>query len=229
MPDAEQEIYQAMSRPDPSQIPWKGRWIMKIVMLGLCGLVLCGWGIYLLGGEKVVSREYKIRVDQFDGLSEKKSDQACEQILKTYADITADLMAQLQQKSSSDEAKVYLIYLLGELRDVGAVPLLADHIDLKAPRLDPALRKARWGPYPAADALTRIGNLAVRQLISRMPKELTKLQRKLMITVIWDVYGEKCGRVVLEETLAKQTTDAGKANMKISLEAFEELKASLKQ
>jgi hypothetical protein len=198
----------------------------KMLMTGFFVLVICCWGTVLPGGDKVVSRDYKIRVDQFGGLSEKKSDETCEQFLKTSADIIADLMAQLEQKTT-DEAKVYLIYLLGELRAVRAVSLLADHIDLKAPRLDPAIRKRRWGQYPAAEALTKIGGLAVREIFFRLPKEQTQLQRELMISVIWNAQGEKCGRLLLQETLDKQTTDAGKANMKASLEAFDVLKAGL--
>jgi len=170
--------------------------------------------------------EEKIRVDQFGGLSEKQSNEACEQILKTHADLTADLMAQLQRKLS-DEAKVYLIYLLGELRDPRAANLLTIHIDLKAPRLDPAVAIGRWSQYPAADALTKIGALGVREVSSWLPKDQTALRRKLMISVIWDVQGEKCGRILLEDALARQTTDAGKANMRASLEAFEVLRKSL--
>ena len=195
---------------------------MKMAMTGLCVLVLCAWGISLLGGEKAVSRDYKIRVDRFVSLSEKKSDQASEHILKTRADIAHDLMAQLRDNSSV-EAKVYLIYLLGELRYGRAANLLTDHIDLKAPRLDVASAIRRWGPYPAADALTSIGAPAIGEISSRLPKDQTDLRRKLMVGVIWDIKGDKCGRILLEGALAEQTTDPAKANLKASLDAFDSL------
>jgi hypothetical protein len=201
---------------------------MKKIMMGLFALVLCGWGICLHGGDKAAPRDYIIRIDQFRNLSEKKSDQACEHILKLHSDIGADLLAQLEQKPS-DDAKVYLIYLLGQIREGRATPWLAEHIDFKAPRLDPAWRKRRWGPYPAEEALTKIGELGVREISARLPKDQSELRRKLMITVIWDVQGEKCGRILLEDTLAKQTNDAAKANLKLSLAAFDALGKSLKQ
>jgi hypothetical protein len=124
-----------------------------------------------------------------------------------------------------------LIYVLGELRDVRAAPWLAEHIDFKAPRLDPAFRKARWGEYPAAEALTKIGPMALREISSKLPKDQTELRRKLMISVIRDVMrtfirdvqGESCGRIVLEDAFSSQSTDAAKANLKLSLEAYDAL------
>jgi hypothetical protein len=121
-----------------------------------------------------------------------------------------------------------LIYLLGELRDVRAVSSFIKFIDLKAPRIDPRIRKPRWGDYPAAEALTKIGTQSVRILVLRLAEEQTKLRRQLMVTVIWEVEGEKAGRATLEVALTQQTNDAARTNMRASLEAFDALKADPK-
>jgi hypothetical protein len=49
-----------------------------------------------------------------------------------------------------------------------------------------------------------------------------------MVTVIWEVEGEKAGRATLEVALTQQTNDAARTNMRASLEAFDALKADPK-
>ncbi len=198
---------------------------MKKAVKTLIGLMIFSSAIFLYGGgdAKKSGTEYSIRVDQYSKLTRLESDKATEQLLKTHADVAGDLIGQLQQNPSA-ETKVYLIYLLGQIRDVRAVGVLTDNIDHKAPKLDLASRIARWGDYPAAEALANIGIMSIQEIAVRLPKEQPELRRKLMVTVIRDTFGERLGRLYLDELAAEQKTDEAKKHLKMSLDAFDSLR-----
>jgi hypothetical protein len=121
-----------------------------------------------------------IRIPDFSTTSEKEADEATTQVVKSYDQIVVELMSQIQKEKATREGLVYCVYLLGEFRALRAVSLLVDHIDLEATRIDPKLRKGRWGVYPAEEALVKIGDHSVREVLAKLAAEENKRRRVRM-------------------------------------------------
>jgi hypothetical protein len=100
-----------------------------------------------------------------------------------------DLVDQLRHGKLTDEKKVLLIYALGLLHptDTNSIEALIENIDLKAPHLDPAYGIPRWGQYPAAEALWRIGVPTIDPILRHLPTESNSLRRHLMCGVLISV------------------------------------------
>jgi hypothetical protein len=135
------------------------------------------------------------------------------------------LVDQLRRGGLDDEKKVLVIYLLGCLRpkDTNSVEVLIEHIDLKAPRLDPKFDIARWGFYPAQDALVRIGAPAIDPILHHLPDEGNALRRHLMCGVLKDkhVEGKEAATNQIKERLAVESNPIKRVNLELSLTEIE--------
>ncbi|MHC4867717.1 MAG: hypothetical protein ACYTEX_26905, partial [Planctomycetota bacterium] len=86
-----------------------------------------------------------------------ETDEVIEQAMKTYSRTVSDLARRLKEPDASNMTKVKMIYALGQLRALAARMILIENINLLAEQMDPTVRIARWGPYPAREALVNIG------------------------------------------------------------------------
>ena len=139
------------------------------------------------------------------------------------SEFTSNLIDQLRHGRLTDEKKVLIIYLLGASRpkDTNSVEVLIDYIDLKAPHIDPAYDIPRWGPYPAQDALVRIGIPAINPILSHLPDEGSELRRHLMCYVLKSVESKETAVEQLKQRLALETNPPRQANLGLSLKDLE--------
>jgi len=146
------------------------------------------------------------------------------QVTESYYKVVDELMRQFYDPGLSDEDRVYVIYLLGELRAHKAISVLIKYIDLKATRNDPKTRIARWGPYPAQEALVKIGRHAVWMILDKLPDEKNELRRRLMSHVIIDVHGRDIGAILIRKRLDLEKDPARWANLEAAQQYFEQPK-----
>ena len=133
------------------------------------------------------------------------------------------LVHQLRQGNLTDEKKVLVILLLGWLhpKDTNSIEVLIENIDLKAPHLDPAYDIPRWGPYPAQDALVRIGAPAIDPILHHLPDEGSELRRHLMCEVLKSVEHKETAVNQLKQRLAVESNPPKRANLELSVKELE--------
>lgn len=142
---------------------------------------------------------------------------------QSYNDVVAYLLRQLRQAGVSADGKVYAVYLLGQWRAAAAVSTLIENISMTAPQSDPRLGIARWGTYPAQEALSRIGSPAVNMIVEKLPTEQGQLRRKLMCSVIYDVEGKTTGQLILQSKIADEGPGTRKINLQEALNILNSL------
>jgi hypothetical protein len=138
-------------------------------------------------------------------------------------EFVSGLVNQLRQGKLTDEKKVLVVYLLGAVRpkDTDSVEVLIENIDLKAPRMDMAYDIPRWGPYPAQDALIRIGVPAINPILGHLPGEGNELRRSLMCGVLKSVERKETAVGQLKQQLILEANTAKRANLESSLKELE--------
>jgi hypothetical protein len=160
-------------------------------------------GLNVVGQNTMATNEHcSTKPPDFTRLpSYKEMNVALDAVLRLHPVLTpayaSNLVYQIREDNVSTEAKVYAIFLLGELRstNIFAIEALVDRIDLKAPRSEPALRLRLWGEYPAVEALEKIGLSAVNPILNRLPNEGIAFRRHLMCKVLIFIEGKKGGNV----------------------------------
>lgn len=168
---------------------------MKLTIIYI--LVLIGMLNAKAQNSIVASENYSIKPPDFTKMpSYKEMNAALDAVveLKPMAtpEYVSNLVSQIKQDNASDEAKVYAIFLLGELRatNTTAIEILIEKIDLKAPR-QLALRLPPWGEYPAEEALIKIGKPVIDPILNHLPTENSELRRQLMCDVLKKVWQHK--------------------------------------
>lgn len=167
--------------------------------------------------------EYVIKIPDFRGQASDNMNQTVDEVVKSYHQITVDIIGQLRQANLSNEGMVYCIYLLGQWRAAEAVTILIEKIDLKAAKVDPKGAKGRWGMYPAQDALAKIGQPAVNVILDKLPTERDELRRKLMCNVISNVEGKDFGIILLKLRQDQESDPMKKSYLALALKILEDM------
>lgn len=191
----------------------------------LCTCVPFIIGITLCGEGAPKPKEFPMTVPDFAATPGEELDEAVNRVAQSYHGAALELVRQLRKGGLPNDRTVYLVYLLGQLRAVYAVTILIDNIHLEAEKVDPKDRIGRWGPYPAQQALARIGKPAVNMILDRIGKENSELRRKLMCLVICDVDGNEIGRLLLRARLDK-ASGVEKNNLDLALKYMKEVAAA---
>jgi hypothetical protein len=134
-----------------------------------------------------------------------------------------NLVNQIRRGGLDKERIVLAIYLLGELRpdDTNSIESLIEMVDLKASRFDPPTRPIRWGPYPACEALIKIGKPAANPIYRHLLAETHDLRRDLMCQVLKRVEGNESARSRISAMLTLETDVAKRANLTSALEQLD--------
>ncbi|MCD4825694.1 MAG: hypothetical protein K8S55_13960 [Phycisphaerae bacterium] len=183
----------------------------KLIGVSLITTCLFVAGVLLAGDKsntKVKATEYVFVLPSFDAVSIKDADKAANNSVDAYYKAVRYLLTQLRN-SKTPAAKTYTIYLLGTFRAKQAVWDLVKIIDFKATHVDPKTRIGRWGPYPAQEALSKIGFPSVEPIVKALGKEENQTRRKLMLMVLLDVLGKDVAQFVLQRA-SKTATDKEK-------------------
>lgn len=177
--------------------------------------------LYIEGERSMNPRNYPMQIPDFQARDLVAIDSATNTLIQSYRDMTNDLVKQLRDGNLPADKKVYVIYLLGQLRAASAVTILIEHIDLKAVKMDPDAI-GRWGPYPAEEALVMIGTPAVNMILDKLPDEQNELRRQLMCDVISDAVGKRAGEAMLRSRSDEEPNPARRAHLESALQVFRE-------
>lgn len=168
-------------------------------------------------------KDYLIKIPDFSSQSSSSISKDVDQIVNSHNAIVANIVEQLQKEAISDENKLYAIYLVGQMRAIGAISTLIENIDFPAPKADSSVAIGRWGMYPAQEALSKIGQPAVNMILDKLPGENHELRRRLMCFVLVDVDGIEVAQFMLKHSLAKETDPSRKGNLQSALMILEGL------
>ena len=163
-----------------------------------------------------MSESYLMQIPDFQSRDLAVIDSAASTLVQSYRSLTDNLVKLLRDGNLPTEKKVYVIYLLGQLRAVSAVTILIDHIDLKAPKVD-SDAIGRWGLYPAQEALVRIGTPAVNAVIDKLPTEKNELRRQLMCAVLSDALGSRVADAMLRFRHEEERDPSHRANLEAAI------------
>jgi HEAT repeat protein len=163
--------------------------------------------VFAEGKSNMKVDEYLIALPRFEIVQREGADKAADGAIQAHYGAVANLIAQLRGAKTND-GKLYVIYLLGVLRAQAAVRDLVKIIDFKAERVDPKASIGRWGPYPAQEALSKIGLASVEPILQALGKEENDTRRKLMLMVLLDCYGKDVSRFVLEKAAHSAPAEA---------------------
>jgi hypothetical protein len=130
-----------------------------------------------------------------------------------YTDAVNAVLTQVQDGGLSEEGMLYAIVLLGQLRAATAASTLVEHIDFKPARKDTSGGIGRWGPYPAQQALVKIGLPAVNVVLDQLPAEGRELQRELLYAVLTDALGKKVADAMVRVRFEEEQNPARRANL----------------
>jgi hypothetical protein len=169
---------------------------------------------------QVMSEQYVMQVPDFRAGDLSSVDSGADKLLRSYRSLTDDLVKQLRDANLPTERKVYVIYLLGQLRAVSAVAALIDRIDLKAPKVE-SDAIGRWGLYPSQEALVRIGTPAVNAVIDKLPTEGNELRRQLMCAVISDSLGNRVADAMVRFRYEEERDPSRRANLEAAVRLLE--------
>ena len=154
----------------------------------------------------------------------KDASDAVNKIADQNRKLVAKLVEEIRQSGFPPDSKLCAIYLLGQLRpkDINAAQVLVDNIDFVAQQQDLRLNIARWGMYPAEEALSKIGMPAVEAILDiYLPKESNQLRLNLMCAVLQDVLGKEIGIIIVKQRLDKESDPLGKAHFELALKRLE--------
>jgi len=141
---------------------------------------------------------------------------------KICPEYITNLGNQLRRGDLRSDSKVLGIYLLGTLHpgDTNSVEVLIQYIDLRASKFDGKSAVRRWGEYPAAEALMKIGKPAVNPTLNHLPDEGGKIRRHLMCDVLKKVLGVNAAQDEVRRGLFEESGLTRRANLELALAEF---------
>lgn len=109
------------------------------------------------------------------------------------------------------------VVLLGKLRSVESVPLLAENLTLYVFYKDRKSTQSPEDAFPCVGALIEIGKPAIPEMLRNIQTSNDKKVRELSTRVIRYVEGPEIGRIVIEKAIEKQTDSRKKARLEAAL------------
>jgi hypothetical protein len=187
---------------------------------------LFGFLSLVVAGDKseIAVAKYVIEIPPFDRVQRQERDDGANAVAEAYFRAKENLLGQLHY-AKTGEQKTIVIFLLGRLRAKEAIDDLVKMIDFRAAYFDPKTRFARWGEYPAQEALQKIGTPCEISVLDALGKEKSELRRKLFLEVLRNVYGPKICLLVLDDA-----SKSGSAEERVNYEeAARSLRDKLKR
>ena len=120
--------------------------------------------------------------------------------------------------NTNSEVRCYAAYLLGQRRISDAAPALAQMITLEAAFRDNP-HEWFWGKNPAVEALIKIGDPAIADVLRNLQESNDAKVRELSMRVIYHIDRKDKGfvRLRLEKALAVQDNTEKKARLQTAL------------
>ena len=172
----------------------------------------------------VHSQDALVQATNLGKMSYKEASDSVNNIIDQKTKLVATLVSEIRQSDFPADSKTCAFYLLGELRpnDINAVDALMQNIDFVATRGDIRISIARWGKYPAEEALGKIGMPVVHAALTfYLPKEENQLKRHLMCEVLYDALTPDIAIPTLKQWIAKESDPQKRANLELALKELE--------
>jgi hypothetical protein len=121
------------------------------------------------------------------------------------------LVAEIKDANASNFQKCAAAFYLGEMRISEAAPCLAAHITLHWEG-DGGLntRLSILAPYPAEDALVKIGKPASKHMLENLESSSDLRLRELSVHVLQRIEGVGVARFMIQEAIVKQADEKKK-------------------
>ena len=137
------------------------------------------------------------------------------------------LLKVLNEPKSSNWAKRYAAYYLGQIHAVEAIDSLAAQITLRPPYPiggSLAFRESEFNGSPAFSALIHIGNASIPDLIRNLAESDDIETKRLSILAIFQIDGDKdISQLRLQKTLKAETNSQRQARLQEALKALAEI------
>jgi hypothetical protein len=146
--------------------------------------------------------------------------QLLERASRDRSDLQAALIGQLRDESNPKEVTICIAYLLGVHRMGETLPDLSKYIALTNYTLLEENRRPLLGECPVVDALIRIGDPAIPQMIKTVETSGDQRVRELSAKVIRYVDGPEIARFRLQKAIERQSDPAKKARLKAAMDGI---------
>jgi len=167
-----------------------------------------------------------------DEASSKEANLICIGWKNICPEYITNLVSQLRDGRLDNDRKVLAVWLLGELwlfskvqpSDTMSIEVLIEYVDLRATKFDPNMRVARWGDYPAQEALKyKVRKRAANPVLQKLAGETNDLRRYLMCDVLRSklVLGQAAALDQLKHRIHAEPDPLKRANLQLALKQFE--------
>lgn len=138
---------------------------------------------------------------------------------KICPEYITNLVYQLQHGHLTNDNKTLAIYFLGTFRpsDTNSIETLIEDIDFRSSKVEVNLGPARWGMYPAKEALIKIGKPVVNPILEHLITENNELRRHLMCEVLKRVEGQETAQSQIKQRLVGESDSIKQANLEAAL------------
>lgn len=190
----------------------------------VCNLFVClfvvGLGTFALGEKNMGKQavEKKGSIPRLVSLGNKERMKLLEQLSQERVNVLAALVSQLDS-ANPKEVNISIAFLLGVNRMEQAASHLSRLITLEADIVEHS-REPLWGRYPVVEALIRIGNPAIPEMIKNIEVSDDEKVRELSTRVIRYIDGPEIAKVRLEKAMKKQSDEVKKAKLQHALESI---------
>ena len=195
----------------------------------MCVMALAFLSCLILGAGGKMGKPYQLVVPDYSAVPEDQADEMTSKLLAAFNGAAGDLIGQLEgQPGLSNRAKVLIIYSLGELRALRATWVLVRNINLRAEGAQAALKRSRWGAYPAREALVKIGPYASRTIITVVgARKFDKAKVDGYAAVLSEIETPKCALMRLKDRIEETKEDEARKQYEIVMARVEQMIASM--
>lgn len=163
-------------------------------------------------------------------INEQRTEEAAATHLANRKALTESLVKILGSPDETRWTKALSVRSLGEMRAVGAAPLLASIIDAHLPTSQAVLEADRNVIFGCVRALIKIGKpgaaACLEEIVKLTPEDREKpFKEKLLCLVIVRVEGEKIARILLEDRKEKATEPEQIENLQRAIDLIDKVKS----
>lgn len=141
------------------------------------------------------------------------------QLSKDRSDLQAKLLSQLDE-SNPKALNLGIAYLLGVYRMDQTVQHLSKYIALKNVQSMDNKRLPLYGEYPVVEALIRIGNPAIPEMLRNIESSDDDNVRKLSARVIRYIDGTEIAQFRLEKRMEGESDQIKKMRLRVAIESI---------
>jgi hypothetical protein len=162
-------------------------------------------GLFGADGSDIPPSLVNLDFAAYQNMSRNTLAQKLEEMDESRINMEIAVTLELRKKDEPKQAKLAAIVIAGCFRFERVSPELAQMIDFNDDGYNgTATAVPLWDRYPAAQALLRIGNIAVPSLLSNLATSNDHLVRELSARSLWAILHAGPAKVALQEEIQRQ-------------------------